>query len=127
MNNETKILLTINLEGGTFMKSDKYEIRKWCITKKDLNSQVKFKGKDGDKIIKSGKYKYYPLVNSDCYLKTSISREGYDYMTSAMCPEWYPEKKKWGRLTAEQRLNAHFQRTCEHHNGIGFSYKILED
>ena len=129
---EPKILLTINLEGGILRKGEP-EIKKFYLTKKDLFPNQKFKGEEGNKVIKSGKYKSYPLLQSTATLKIRICREAYEYFISKYeCPAWFfkGNKKnlaKWQRLSDTERLELHLQRTCEHHRGKSFTYTIIED
>lgn len=134
MNTEPKILLTINLEGGVLIKGEK-EVRKYYLTKKDLFPNQKFKGDAGNKIIRSGKYTYTPLVPSVAKQKITLCKEAYEYMTSPSdIPEWYspykPFKERarlWRKLSEEERLNLHLSRTCLHFGGKSFTYQIVED
>lgn len=124
MNNEIKILLTINLEGGTLIKGQK-EVRKYYLTKKDLYPSQNFKGESGKKIIKSGKYTITPLIQSAATQRIKMTVDAYNYMTSAESPSWY-FKKDWKNLSEEDRLKLHLARTCNHFNGKSFTYEVLE-
>ena len=133
MNNETKILLTINLEGGILLKGEP-ELRKYYLTKKDLFPSQKFKGDAGKKVIKSGKYIYTPTTQSVAQQSIKMSRDAYNYMTSTEVPGWFipfkPIKaraKEWSSLTPKQRLELHLARTCRHFNGKSFTYQIVND
>ena len=126
MNYEPKLLLTINLEGGTLIKG-KPETKKWVLTKKDLFPNQKFRGDDGNKIIKSGKYKHIPLIPKDTVLKTKISKEAYDYMTSSLCPSWFKNPNKWRKMSATERLEVNLARTCAHFGGKSFTYTLIDD
>lgn len=126
MNIEPKILLTINLEGGTLIKGEP-EVRKYYLTKKDLYPNQKFKGDTGKKIIKSGKYIYVPVTASVVKQKITLCKDAYDYMTSIACPEWYHNPKEWRKMDAIQRLELHLSRTCHHFGGKSFTYQIVDD
>ena len=52
--------------------------------------------------------------------------EAFNYMTSNECPYW-STPKDWNKMKPKERLEAHLQRTCEHHRGKSFTYFILED
>lgn len=126
MNTSPKVLLTINLEGGTLIKGTP-EVRKYYLTKKDMFPKQKFKGNEGNKIIKSGKYTYVPTRPSEAKKKIVLCKDAYDYMTSSACPEWFKNQKIWRKMPTLSRLEAHLYRTTEHYRGLSFSYQILED
>lgn len=133
MNNEPKILLTITMEGGSFTKGEK-EIRKYLLTKKDLFPKQHFKENEGKKVIKAGKYAYYPAIPTEVKRKITMCKEAYDYMTSKEIPDWFiPYKplkvrlKEWTSLTETTRLEMHLSRTCLHFGGKSLSYQIIDD
>lgn len=121
-----KILLTIDLEGGALIKG-KPEVKKYYLTKKDLFPSQSFRGNEGDKVIRSGKYKYTPLTPSVAKRKITLCKEAYDYMTSSICPEWYHNQKEWRKATPQQRLELHLARTCKHYGGKSFTYQLIND
>lgn len=125
MNNQLKVLLTINgIEGATLHSKGKSKIP-FVIRKKDLYAK-EYTGKDADKIIRSGARRVinYDVVPASKSIKLTV--DAYNYMTSSERPEWY-KKKDWGLLSPTQRLELHLQRTCEHERGKSFTYNILED
>lgn len=134
MNTETKILLTINLEGGTLLKGES-EVKKFYLTKEDLFPNQKFKGDAGKKIVRSGKYVSTTYISSVAKQKINICREAYDYMTSPdEIPTWFipfkPRKERertWRKMSESERLEQHLARTCLHFGGKSFSYQIVED
>ena len=126
MNYEPKLLLTINVEGGTLVKG-KPETKKWYLTKKDLFPNQKFKNNDGNKIIRTGTYKSIPLIAKESVLKTRVCKEAYDYMTSSMCPSWFKNPNKWKKLSAQERLEINLVRTCEHFGGKSYTYTLIDD
>lgn len=119
-----KILLTIQLEGGTLVRKSEPEVIHYQLTKHDLDPRIK--GKEGFKIAKKGKVKYFPLEAKPASLCVNIGQEAFKYMTSKECPHWQ-RTKTWLGMSAKQRLEAHLQRMCEYHHGKSYRYQILED
>jgi len=126
MNTEPKILLTIYMEGGALLRGET-EVRKYALTKKDLFPNQKFKNKDGDKVIKRGKYKFIPTIASTATRKITMCKDAYDYFISSACPEWFKNTKEWKKMSEEQRLMIHLTRTSLHFGGTGFTYQIIDD
>lgn len=127
MSYEPKILLTIYKEGGTLVRKSPEE-REFVLTKKDLSPNQKWKNGEGNKIVKKGKYTIVPFEQQIVTQKITMCEDAYEYMTSSDCPSWYKNVKEWRhKLTPEARLNLHLKRTCEHFNGIKFTYAIIED
>lgn len=125
MNNQVKVLLTINgIEGATLHSKGKTKIS-FVIRKKDLYSK-EYTGKDADKIIRRGVRRVNNLEAVPASKRINLTVDAYNYMTSAERPEWY-FKKNWGLLSPTQRLELNLQRTCEHNGGKSFTYSILED
>ena len=125
MNNQVKVLLTINgIEGATLHSKGKTKIS-FVIRKKDLYSK-EYTGKDADKIIRRGVRRVNNLEAVPASKRINLTVDAYNYMTSAERPEWY-FKKNWGLLSPTQRLELHLQRACEHNGGKSFTYSILED
>ena len=71
MNNATKILLTINLEGGVLTRQDKPEIIMWSLNERDLEPNKDWKDGEGLKVVKRGSTKHYNFNSS--YIKTYYS------------------------------------------------------
>ena len=126
MNFEPKLLLTIVVEGGTLIKGEP-EIKRFSLTKKDLFPNQKFKGNEGNKVIKSGTYKSTPLIAKDAVLKTRVCKEAYDSMVSSLCPSWFKNPNKWRKLSATERLEINLARTCEQFGGKSFSYTLIDE
>lgn len=125
MNNQVKVLLTINeIEGATLHSNGKSKIP-FVVRKKDLYAK-EYKGKDANKIIRKG----FRRVNNVEALPVSksikLTVDAYNYMTSRESPEFY-KKKNWNLLSEKQRLEIHLERLCEHNGGKSFTYSILED
>ena len=125
MNNQPKVLLTIEgIEGATLHSKGIKKI-KFIIRKKDLYSKL-YTGKDADKIVRVGTRKIEDFEVVPCKKSIKLSYDAYEYMTSKESPEWY-FKKDWPRLSATNRLELHLQRICDANNGKSFTYSILED
>ena len=124
MNNHIKVLLTINgIEGATLHSRGKQKIP-FVIRRKDL--YAKFKGKNGDDIIRRGVRKVFDFDVVPASKSIKLTYDAYNYMTSTDKPEWY-FKKDWNRLSLIARLELHLDRICKHNNGESFTYSILDD
>ena len=126
MNYSPKISLTIELEGSTLVRKSEPEIIKCILTKRDLEPNKKWKGKDGLKIVRNARFKHYSLIAKPVNQHINISVEAYRYMTSNECPYW-AKPKIWAMMSETQRLEAHLQRICEHVGGKSFTYEVLGD
>ena len=126
MNYSPKISLTIELEGSTLVRKSEPEIIKYSVTKRDLEPNKKWKGKDGLKIVRNARFKHYSLIAKPVNQHINISVEAYKYMTSNECPYW-AKPKIWAMMSETQRLEAHLQKTCEHIGGKSFTYEVLGD
>lgn len=123
MNNQSKILLSVQgIEGGTLRPIGKKRV-KWSITKKDLDS--KYHGKDAFKPIRKGHTDIPDFEEVSCQQTIKLTQDAYDYMTSPEQPYWF--KGPWKLMTKKQRLEAHFQRICDDRRGTSYTYSILED
>lgn len=129
MNNQIKLLVTINgINGATIRNIKKVKIP-FSMTKADIhwqNHNKKYKGPDKDKVVRKGVRKIWMYDVVPCSKNIKMTYDAYDYMTSTEIPVWY-HKKDWKRLTPTQRLELHLQRTCNANNGTSFTYSILED
>lgn len=129
MNNQIKILVTINgITGAVIRNTHKTKIP-FTITKADIHFQNHnkfYKGSDGDKIVRRGIRKIWDFEVVPCNKSIKMTYDAYEYMTSTEMPAWY-HKKDWKRLTPIQRLELHLQKTCDANGGTSFTYSILED
>lgn len=123
MENIIKVSLNIQLNGSTRVRDDRFEWINWEIKKKDFN----VKGNEGNKIIERGRFKHYNHHTMPAVLHINLYKEAYDYMISTDCPSWIHKFKEWKKMTPIQRLESHLNRLCQHHNGVSFTYEILED
>lgn len=123
MNNNIKILLTINLEGGSLIRQAEEDFTFTC-KKKNLTFK-KLSPKEGEKLI-TVKFKHRPLIVKQASKKIKITQEAYDNFISTKCPEFF-KIKDWKKLKENERLNIHLNRICQHNNGINFSYELLND
>lgn len=125
MNNQVKVLLTINeIEGATLHSKGKQRIP-FTVRKKDLYAK-EYKGKDANKIVRKGFRKVYDVVALPASKSIKLTVDAYNYMTSRETPEFY-KKKNWNLLSEKQRLEIHLERLCEHNGGKSFTYSVLED
>ena len=123
MNNQPKILLSVQgIEGGTLRPIGKKRV-KWSITKKNLDS--KYHGKDAFKPIREGHVDIPDFEEVSCQQTIKLTQDAYDYMTSPEQPYWF--KGPWKLMTKKQRLEAHLQRICDDRGGTSYIYSILED
>lgn len=139
--NEIKILLTINLEGGTSARQK--VTKEYVIRKKDLTTTPLDK-EEGHKIVKKGKYTYDEVVTKDAILKVNLNYAAYQYMTSDSVPakmlpsDMMVDRKKfayltsqatkvWKHMKAKERLEWHMKDLCEHYRGKSYNYQVLSD
>ena len=86
MTNSVKLLLTIELEGGTLIRQSKPETINWTLTERDMNRTRIWKGDDGLNIVKRGTAFHHNLVNKECLQRIKLSLTAYLYMISDECP-----------------------------------------
>ena len=123
MNDQSKILLTVQgIEGGTLRPIGKKRV-KWSITKRDLDS--KYHGKDAFKPVRKGHIDIPEFEEVSCQQTIKLTQDAYDYMTSSEQPYWF--KGPWKLMTKKQRLEAHLRIIAESFNAISFTYEVLDD
>lgn len=123
MNNQIKILLSIQgIAGRTLRPLGKKKV-KWTITKKDVDP--KYTGKDAMKPLRKGHFYMSEFEEVPVQQSIKMSYDAYDYFTKGECPEWF--RGPWGTMTKKQRLEVHLKRICEDRGGTSFTYSILED
>lgn len=123
MNNQSKILLSVQgIEGGTLRLIGKKRVN-WSITKRDLDP--KYHGKDAFKPIKKGHTNISDFEEVSCQQTIKLTQDAYDYMTSPEQPYWF--KGPWKLMTKKQRLEAYLQRICDDRGGTSYIYSTLED
>lgn len=114
-NNNTKVLLTINLEAK--LSSRREEVTINVTEEKEVG---------GQKITKRYEKQHLQRINSVASKKTTISQESVDYMLSNQVPDWYKSKwnhnKQWDSLTDDEKLIQHFARIAHPHT---FSYLYI--
>ena len=124
MNNQVKILLTINgIEGATLHRGNEEKFST-VIRIKDISK--KHKTEDENRIVRKIKYKHSPLIVVPASKQIKLTLDAYEYMISNNIPEGY-FKKNWQRLKPQEKLEYHLDIICKHNNGTSFSYSILED
>ncbi|QOR59190.1 hypothetical protein KNV38_gp070 [uncultured phage cr111_1] len=132
MYTETKVLLSIALQGGTLVRESKITKIEWALTLGDVKggSKKKLPEEIAAKVVRRGRFKHHNLVAKPAIKSISLGREAYAWMTSADSFESWMfglklKKKDWKNLSAEQRLKIHLQRLCEHYGGKSFTYQIM--
>lgn len=125
MNNEIKILLTIELAGGTLVRKSEPDVITCIITKEDVNPK-KYKGKKEAKdIVRKRKNKHFSFEVKPAKQHIELSYDAYYHMIGE-CPSWV-RPKVWKKMTISERLESHLTRLCEYHRGKSFTYTVLED
>lgn len=125
METQIKVILNVELKGATRVRDDRYEWINYEIKKKDISNNV-IKS-EANSIVKKGRMRHYNYNVKPATLHVNICKEAYDYMTSNDCPSWVHKAKEWKKMDTNQRLENHLNRLCQHHNGVSFTYEILED
>lgn len=131
---DAKLSVTIELQGSTIITSQECEENPDPLKNFDRNFMV-LSTRCYDKKTKKFCNKKEPLVfyTSKCipaHQVIKMSNEAYESMISTTCPEWFMPQggiNKWKRLTPEQRLEAHLDRTCKSLKGKSYSYVIFGD
>lgn len=124
---EAKILLRIELQGGTLIRESRATEIKWALT---LGEVKKVPKKIAGKVVKGGRFMHYNLVLKPAYKVVCVGQAAYMYMVSGDSYEpWIAEKikkKEYMRLSGEEKLNLHLGRLTKHYGGKSFSFQILE-
>ena len=126
MNNATKILLTINLEGGVLTRQDKPEIIMWSLNERDLDPNKNWKDREGLKIVKRGNTNHYNFNSKECKQRINITKDAYDYFISDEAPSFI-KKSTWFMLKENQRIEVHLNSISESLGGKSYIYQILND
>lgn len=131
---EAKILLRINLQGGTLIRGSVPIKINWFLTLRDVKFGKKGKlPKDAaQKVVRRGKTVHHPLVAKPAILSISLGNQAYQHMTSPesygmwMYTRYNLKKKAYAKLEPEKKLDLHMERLCQHYGGVSYSYAILE-
>lgn len=124
-----KLSVTVELQGSTMMtpqvcgeNPENYDVNRVFLSVKHY-----------DKKTRKSFYRTEPLFfeTRKCipaHQSINMSEEAYEYMISQACPEWYPLGiSKWKKLSPEERLELHLERTCKALNGKSYTYVIFGD
>ena len=125
-NNEIKILLTINLEGGVLTRQDKPELIMWSLNERDLNTDKDWKDGEGLKVVKRGNTKHYSFNSKECKQRIKITKDAYDYFISDEAPSFI-KKSTWLLLKENQRIEIHLNSISESLGGKSYIYQVLND
>ena len=125
-NNEIKILLTINLEGGILVRQDKPEIIMWSLTERNLNPTKHWKDGEGLNIVKRGSTKHYNLESKECVQRLKLNQLTYNHFIGDEPPVGI-KKYDWMMLKDHQKLEINLHLLCNDLGGKSFTYKVLDD
>lgn len=129
---DAKVLLSIELQGGTLIRESEPVKINYRITKGDLKSKKNLPKTERDKVVKGGQLPHYNLSAKPATLSISLNQDAYNFMTSdeawdySIVHEFNISRKQWRLLPAEKRLEAHLKRMVKFHKGKGFTYSILD-
>lgn len=127
---DAKILLSIQIQGGTLVRESEPTKINWAITSKDLG--VKLPKGAKNKVVQSGSFDHYNLVSKPAVLSVSIGRMAYDYIVNGnsfepwIMRETKLSRDKYSRLSGEAKLEIHLNQICKEHGGKSFTYSIIE-
>ena len=131
---DAKILLRINLQGGTLIRESKPIKIDWFLTLGDVKRGKKGKlpEKIAQKVVRRGKTLHRPLGTKPAILTISLGNQAYQHMTSPDSYELWMlvknklKKRDFAKLDPNARLNLHMERLCQHYGGMSYSYAVLE-
>lgn len=85
MYTETKVLLSIVLQGGTLVRESKITKIEWALTLGDVKggSKKKLPEEIAAKVVRRGRFRHHNLVAKPAIKSISLGREAYAWMTSA--------------------------------------------
>lgn len=134
MYTESKVLLSINLQGGTLIRESKVTKIEWALTLGDVKSSPKKKlpEKIAERIVRRGRAQHHNLVAKQAVKVVCLGEEAYNYMTGVssfegwMLKEKGSRKKDWVKMLPEVRLQYHLERLSAHYGGKSFTFQILE-
>lgn len=113
MNNAIKILLTINLEGGTLVRQSNAELIKY----ERFNDLTDQKHETGFK-------KHYNKVNKDCIQRVKLTVDAYNNMITSVPDEL--NVRTFEKMSILQRVEYHLWQYCKDLGGKSFTYEVLE-
>lgn len=132
MYTDAKVLLRIELQGGTFIRESKATKIEWALTLGEIKqgSKKKIPEKVAEKVVRRGRFSHHNLVAKPAYKVVCIGWAAYAYMVNGDSYEpWIVKKmkkKEYMRLSREEKLNLHLGKLTEHYGGKNFSFQILE-
>lgn len=120
----TKVLLTIQLEGGTLVRKGK-SISNYEIHQKDLLGKDN-KKTNPNKLIRKGTVIHTNLEAKPAIQHLNISETAYNFMVSGECPSFMRNSFLWGKLTVKQRLEKHLETIMHDLHGMSYSYEFVD-
>lgn len=133
MSNDTKILLTIYLEGGVLVRQDQVVKIPYRITKRDQEPKRNWKKGEGYEVVKSGSLPHKELISVDCQKKIGLPWQAWAYFTDPKAiPDNFEKRnlkraKLWKSLSEDQKISFHCELICAQNKGRGFRFDIITD
>lgn len=125
MNNQTKILLTIQGIPGGKVRCTGTRTIECKLTKRDLYPS--YNNSDKNKVIRKNKVVIRILETVPCSKAIKMTQDAYSWMTSEESRLKDFSKSTWKKMSKKKRLEAHLSIVCECNNGTSFVYSILEE
>lgn len=135
MYTEAKILLSIELQGGTLIREGKAAKIEWALTLGEVKTKLtgkKLPPEILEKVVRRGRTKHYPLAAKPARKVVCLGDYAYDHMTSVasyegwMLKEKGLTKKNWMKMEPMVRLQYHLERISQHYGGKSFTFQVLE-
>lgn len=133
MYTEAKVLLRIELQGGTLIRESKITKIEWALTLGDVKGGSKKLPKEiAERVVRRGRSRHHNLVPKLAIKSICLGKEAYEFMSSPesyemwMLTKLHLKKKDFSKLSPEQRLKISLTRLVEHYGGKSFTYQILD-
>lgn len=132
---DAKILLSIELQGGTLIRESKATKVEWALTLGEVKpelSKKKLPAEVTERVVRRGRIKHYPLTAKPARKVVCLGDYAYDYMISANSYEGWMLKEKgwtkrgWVKMEPMVRLQYHLERISQHYGGKSFTFQVLE-
>lgn len=133
MSNDTKILLTIYLEGGILVRQGEVVKIPYKVTKRDQEPEKHWKKGEGYEIVKSGSIPHKNLTSIDCQKKIGLPWQAWAYFTDPRAiPDNFEKRnpkriKLWKNLPEDQKISFHCALICAQNKGKGFKFEVITD
>jgi hypothetical protein len=117
----TKLSLTIYLEGATLKQGSKVEVPV-VKTKRVFSKEAK-------KVVLKEVVEYIHVTDRTPTLATQVinmTDDAYDAMIGNSKP-YFAKTMNWSHMSKTKRLEAHLKNITEHLGGINYRYEVFED